>query len=238
MSLHIFHDALGSLVATALHRVTSGEQDWYDFTEVILNAEAEAEATLHAIQCTTKVADILPGAVFAHIPLATIVQSAEFRVMERLKDLFGPNRIVMLAIKSTPQGPRTINILTVYSVVAPGVVYEENAVVNLPEDQVDGAETQLPEAPTEPTIKPEYNHRRWPSPRAVRFAKALSADNWPWNTAPPRMTHVQALERLATHAGITVDVLRSMRPADYVAKHMGKRAQWALKAVYGSPYQF
>jgi len=246
MSINTFNDALGSLVATALHRrITDGEQDWYDFTEIVLNADAEAQmqgSTLYAMRRTTTIGDMLQGAVFAHIPLAAVIQSPEYRVMERMQELLGQTSVAMLAVQSSPQEhmPLTVNILTVYSTPATPPVtvpwYHED---DLPEDQVEGYyfdETQLPEPEPEPepVVKPEYNHRRWPSPRAVRFAKALAADSY---RKPDQMTHVEALQCLAAHARLTVDELRRMTPTDYLAKHMGPNAQLKLKPVYGSPFK-
>lgn len=225
MSISAFNDALGNLVAAALHRrITDGEQDWYDITP------------------SSVIGDMLPQPVFAHIPMTYVITAPEYAVMDRLQDLLGTSAKAMLA--GMGSGSDTLTLYTISRHAA-----EEDFIPvpteYQPEDQEEGyyfdetqaqaEETQAEE--TQAEVKPEYNHPHWPSPRAVRFAKALGAESWPWKTEAKRLTHVQALEKLAAHARITVDALRSMRPTDYMAKHMGPRAQWALKTVYGGPYK-
>jgi hypothetical protein len=52
----------------------------------------------------------------------------------------------------------------------------------------------------------DYNHPRWPSPRAKLVAKKLNLDNIsPWSRDKiKRLTHQQALELLAKKAGKSV----------------------------------
>ena len=246
MSVQNFNDMLGSLVAEALHRNMG--TNYYDFKEIVLHADAgqNLEAPmLYALQRSTKVGDLIPGSIFEHIPLANVINGAEFRVMERLKELAGPTRIVMMAMKNFPYAgwPLHCNVLTLYSV--PLVYQPEEMPVYQPEDQIEGAETQLeveePEESeeSEPVIAPEYNHSLWPSPRAVRFAKALEADSRFWNRGlkPKRWSHVSALEYLAAHAKITVDELRRMRPINYMTKYLGYRGKNTLRMQYNGEYQ-
>jgi len=211
MSISAFHDTLGSLVAEALHRrITDGEQDWYDIT---------AGSTL---------GDILPGPVFACIPITYVIAAPEYAVMQRLQDLMGPDAKACLAGMHSGS-----DRLTVYAITRRAAPEE---------DHVEGYyfhETQLEasdaETLQEPKIKPEYNHPLWPSPRAARFAKALAADSY---RKPARMSHVQALQYLADHAHITVDELRQMTHMQYMAKHMGPYARFELKPAYGTPFGF
>lgn len=78
-------------------------------------------------------------------------------------------------------------------------------------------EQSEPQPEPEVKVKPDYNHKFWPSPRPKLFAKAC---------APERKftSHQNALEFLASKAGITVADLLEMEPRTYIQKHMGNKA--------------
>ena len=65
-------------------------------------------------------------------------------------------------------------------------------------------------------VKPDYNHKFWPSPRPKLFAKAC---------APERKftSHQDALEFLAKKAKMTVANLLEMSPDTYIQKYMGNK---------------
>ena len=62
-------------------------------------------------------------------------------------------------------------------------------------------------------VKPDYNHKFWPSPRPKQFAMAMG-----WGQG---RGHLAALKWLAYKAGITVEALLEMNPLIYQDKYMG-----------------
>ena len=71
-------------------------------------------------------------------------------------------------------------------------------------------------AAPEAKVKPDYNHKFWPSPRPKLFAKACAPEQ-------KFTSHQDALEFLAKRAKITVADLLGMSPDIYIQRHMGNK---------------
>ena len=73
------------------------------------------------------------------------------------------------------------------------------------------------------TTQIDYNHRYWPSPRAVNFVRYLRNRGYycdVQNPAKIRLTHAIALNILAKIARCSVDELLKINPLTYAEKYI------------------
>ena len=84
-------------------------------------------------------------------------------------------------------------------------------------------ETQEPQVEVQKkkkTPRALYNHRYWPSPRAVNFVRYLRSVNAEGLSYEGRLTHEKALNILASYGSMTLDELLNMNPVEYLESKM------------------
>jgi len=104
------------------------------------------------------------------------------------------------------------------------------------ESTVDEAASTMDEIISEPPAaiqkKPNYNHRYWPSPRPVLFAKYINyINNYKQET---RLTHTSALEQLAKYAKCSVEELLKINPITYIQKYLNNTEYLYKKTIIDS----
>lgn len=104
---------------------------------------------------------------------------------------------------------------------------------HIPEEIPEKIPEHIPEPPKLAHKKPNYNHRYWPSPRAVLFAKYLYAYHLK-KPCPPRLTHTVALELLAKHVNYSVEDFLKINPLTFIEKYLGNTKYLFTKSIIDS----
>ena len=110
---------------------------------------------------------------------------------------------------------------------------KESEYEKIPEQIPEKIPEQIPEPPKPVHKKPNYNHRYWPSPRAVLFAKYLYVYQLQ-KPSPPRLTHIVALELLARHVKCSVEDFLKINPLTFIEKYLGNTNYLYKKSIIDS----
>jgi len=180
-------------------------------------------AILSFLRCSKRVklakSDIpLPSTVPSALPSPPSVDTEDIQVKTIIdpSDLLEPVATVLEPVEPVAR-------ITAIMETLPGQA--ENLVDTVPAVQEPPVEPpvevqEVKQVQKKKTSRALYNHKYWPSPRAVNFVRYLRSVKAEGLSYEGRLTHEKALNILASYGSMTVDELLNMNPVEYLESKM------------------